>query len=146
MASILEIAKKSQEYVDNINDNIDRVINSVEQKLTDLNREQMFFHKGGDDKDLIHVKTGSKYLSKAYAKKTNKSRPDIFVTGAFQKEMQLYSEYVEKEYTVASDHWLQDYLPDNYKNLLGIAPSYQPSAHAITSKAIAEDYNNKVLT
>jgi hypothetical protein len=148
MASILEIAKKSQEYIDNLNDNIDRVINSpeIEDQLTELNRKQLLMSVGNDGAPLIHQMTGSTRLSPAYAKRTGKQYPNIFLSGAYQKEMFTDSEYGKKIYRQSSFNHLVKYLPDNYPNLHGVNKMNQPIAQSITSKAIAEDYNNKVLT
>ena len=148
MASILEIAKKSQQYIDNLSDNIDRVINSpeIEEQLTELNRKQLLMSVGNDGAPLIHQQTGSPRLSPAYAKRTGKQYPNIFLSGAYQKEMFTDSEYGKKIYRQSSFNHLVKYLPDNYPNMHGVNKMNQPIAQAITSKAIAEDYNNKVLT
>jgi hypothetical protein len=148
MASILEIAKKSQQYIDNLSDNIDRVINSpeIEEQLTDLNRKQLLMSVGNDGAPLIHQMTGSTRLSPAYAKRTGKQYPNIFLSGAYQKEMFTDSEYGKKIYRQSSFNHLVKYLPYNYPNLHGVNKMNQPIAQSITSKAIAEDYNNKVLT
>lgn len=148
MSSILEIAKKSQQYIDNLGDNIDRVINSpeIEEQLTELNRKQLLMSVGNDGAPLIHQMTGSPRLSPAYAKRTGKQYPNIFLSGAYQKEMFTDSEYSKKIYRQSSFNRLVKYLPENYPNLHGVNKMNQPIAHVITSKAIANDYNNKVLT
>lgn len=141
---LADLARKISGYVENYERNVTEVVATVEQQIVDLNRKQMFFHKGGDDKPLIHSRTGSQNLSAAYQKRTGKVYPDIYVTGAFQKEMQLSIDSGFKTYTIASDHWLQDYLPDNYKNLYGIAKSMRGEAYSITTPAIAKDLKNKL--
>ena len=104
MASILEIAKKSQQYIDNLSDNIDRVINlpEIEEQLTELNRKQLLMSVGNDGAPLIHQMTGSPRLSPAYAKRAGKQYPNIFLSGAYQKEMFTDSEYGKKTYRQSS--------------------------------------------
>ena len=142
MASLLDIAKRSQQYVDNLNDNIDRVINYpvIEEQLTDLNRKQLLMSVGADGAPLVHQMTGSPRLSKAYAKRTGKTYPNIFLSGAYQKEMFTDSEYGKGIYRQSSYNHLVKYLPYNYTNLHGVNKMNQPKAQEITSKAIAEDY------
>ena len=142
MNSLLDIAKRSQLYVDNLNDNIDRVINSpvIEDQLTELNRRQLLLSTGNDGAPLIHQMTGSPRLSPAYAKRTGKTYPNIFLSGAYQKEMFTDSEYGKGIYRQSSYNHLVKYLPYDYTNLHGVNKMNQPKAQEITSKAIAEDY------
>jgi hypothetical protein len=146
MSNLIEISNKMQSFIGAIGSNIDDAISNIEQPLVDINRSQMFFHSGGDDKPLIHSRTGSQFLSKQYAKKMGKTRPDIFVTGEYQKELQLFSEYENKEFTIRSDNWLEEYLPINYKNIHGIAPSNRKKAFGITNFAIGEKIRKDVLS
>ena len=145
MATIAEIAAKSQQYIDNMAENVDRVIYSVEQNLIDLNRKQLLSNKGNDDLPLIHSRTGSELLTKQYAKKTNKTKPDLFVRGDFQEGMRLISKFAGKVYIVFSYHNLEKYLSKQYKNYSGIAPSNQEKAKEITGNAQAKDFINKVF-
>jgi hypothetical protein len=145
MATIAEIAQRSQAYIDNLSNNIDGAIYSVEQELVDLNRKQLLLNKGADDKPLINIRTGSEFLSKAYAKKMKKSKPDLFVRGDFQEGMRLITKFAAKVYTVFSYHNLEKYLSVQYKNYPGIAPKNQKKAQEITGNAIAKDFKNKVF-
>lgn len=147
MATIAETADRSQMYIDNLATNIDRVLNSseIEGKLTQLGRDQMLASVGNDGKPLVHTGTGSKYLSKAYAKKQNKKTPNIKLSGDYQKAMVTESHYGKKQYYQKSNDFKLIYLPDMYENLHGLNQNSVPLAHAITTPAIAEDYKQKVL-
>jgi len=148
MPSVVEIGKRARAYLANFDDNVDEVLNSpqVEEQLTQLNRRQMLLSVGGDGKALIHQKTGSPLLSKAYAKRMRKQYPNIYVNGNYQGEMFTETRYKQKNYLISSLNRLVKYLPFNYKNLHGIAPSNQPLAQQVTSEAISKDINSKVLS
>jgi hypothetical protein len=145
MATVSEIAKRLNDYVSNIDANIDRVISDNEEKLTAINRGQLMQSIGGDGKALINKRTGSPNLSKAYAKRMKKTKPDLYVNGDFQREMQLFPEYSRKSYFVTSWHELNKYLANQYENYGGIAPQNRDNAKQITSQLIAEDLRKKVF-
>jgi hypothetical protein len=135
--TILELQRKYNDFVANIDNEIKAAVNSVRNELTDLNREQLLISKGNDDAPLIHKSTNDEKLTKAYAKKTGKTYPNIYESGAYQEDMQIHVAYSLGVYSIDSSHRLNKYLPSNYKNLLGIAPSRRDKAYAITNKAIA---------
>lgn len=142
MATLKEIAERSQRWVDNLADNVDRVLNSpeVEDKITDLNRKQLLLSIGNDGAPLVNQQTGSPLLSKPYAKRTGKKYPNIKLTGAYQKEMFTSFDYAKKEYFQSSYDKKVKFLPDNYPNMHGINKINQPEAKEITGKAIINDY------
>lgn len=142
MTSIREMALKSQQYIDSLPENINRVVFSVEKDIVDLNRSQLLNHRGNDDKPLIHIRTGKETLSKGYARKMRKTYPDLFVDGSYQGELVLHPAYKLNTYSITSNHRLEKYLPNQYKNTQGIAPSNQPKAQEITGDALAKDYIN----
>jgi hypothetical protein len=139
MHRIVEIAKKSNQYIAKLNDNIVRVIEANDQKMIDLNRRQMIGHTDAIDKPLIHSKTGSAKLSKAYAKRKGKDRPDLLDTGAFHDGMSFIMPSA-KEYFIGSKDSKTTFLAKNYGSIFGISPKNQPKAQTINDKAIINDY------
>lgn len=145
MASrIIDIQKKSNQYMSNFDDNVISIITNNEQKTTEFNRRQMLNSKNAAGTDLIHNRTGSNKLSKAYAKITGKKKPNIFESGNYQKSMFL-TMYDIKSYQITSDDEKVKYLPDNYDNLHGISPENQDKVRKINDKAICDDYMKKVF-
>lgn len=144
MARILEIQKRSNSYIANLEANVTRVIESKQRDTVDLNRLQMLSNKDADGKPLIHKSTKSQYLTKAYAKKTGKSKPDLWVRGDFQEAMFMIMPSV-KEYFISSKNYLTLWLAKNYGKIFGVAPGNQPKAQKINDKAVAEDYLKKVF-
>jgi len=142
MATVSEIAEKSQRWVDNLADNVDRVLNSpeIEEQLTELNRKQLLQDVGADGSPLINTFTGSPKLSKAYAKRTGKTYPNIFLTGAYQKEMFTQVDYSKKNYFQSSYDKKNKILQEMYPNMHGVEKENQEQAKEINGKAIMEDY------
>ena len=132
------LSKKLNDFVANLNQNVNEAILSVEKELVDLNRSQMLSSKGNDDKALIHSRTGKPTLSKAYAKKTGKTYPNIFLDGTYQNELNIHPAYSLGTYSITSKSRLEPYLPINYKNLQGIAPTNQQTAQGYTTEAITK--------
>src|ERR1035437_1521536 len=101
MSRILDIQKKSNDYLANFTANVVRVIELNAEETIDLNRMQMLKHKDAEGLPFVNTWTRSDKLSKAYAKKTGKSKPDLWVSGDFQEGMFLTMPS-EKEYFIAS--------------------------------------------
>jgi len=139
LESIIEIQKRSALYVANLNANIVRVIESNQDQIIDANRSQMIGHKDAEGKPLIHSRTGSANLSKAYARRMNKIKPDLFVSGEFQSAMFLTMPKME-EYFISSKDYKTNWLAKNYGNIFGVAPNNQPKVKAKNDKAIIDDY------
>jgi hypothetical protein len=144
MNRILDIQKKSNQYLANFTANVVRVIEMNAEKTVDFNRLQMLKNKDADNKPLIHKSTGSDKLSKAYAKRTGKTKPDLFVRGDFQEAMFLFMPD-EKEYFISSKDYKTGWLAKNYGNIFGVAPENQPKAQKINDAAIVNDYLNSVF-
>ena len=144
MNRILEIQKRSNDYMANFTANVVRIVESNEQKIVDFNRSQMLASKDADSKPLTHVKTGSPNLSKQYAKRTGKKKPDLWLSGDFQEGMFLTMPD-EKEYFISSKDFKSGFLSKNYGKIFGVAPENQPKAQAINDKAIVEDYMKSVF-
>lgn len=144
ISRIVDIAKRSNQYVGSLSANIVRVIESNSAKALDFNRSQMIGSKDADNKPLIHKKTGSASLSKQYARRTGKTKPDLLVTGKFQDEMFLTMPS-EKEYFISSKDYKTGFLANNYGKIFGIAPDNQTKAQKINDKLIIDDYKNSVF-
>jgi hypothetical protein len=144
MSRILEIQKRSNEWLANFELNVIRIIES-EKTNVDLNRKQMLGHQDSQGKPLIHKKTGSQFLSKQYARKTGKKKPDLFVTGDFQREMFMYMPD-EKSYFIGSKDRKTEWLASNYgQKIFGVAPDNQEKAKAVNDRNLINDYLNKVF-
>lgn len=143
ISRIVEIAKRSNQYIQNLSANVVKVIESNPKNL-DFNRSQMIGSKDADGKSLIHKSTGSSKLSKAYARRTGKSKPDLLISGAFQDQMFLTMPN-EKEYFIGSKDYKSGFLSENYGKIFGISPSNQPRAQKINDKLVIEDYKKEVF-
>jgi hypothetical protein len=145
MSRILEIQKRSNQYLADFEANVIRVIESGQEKTVTLNKKQMLGHKDAEGKPLIHKNTGKETLSKQYARKTGKKKPDLFVTGEFQEGMFLFMPD-EKQYFIGSKDHKVKWLAKNYgQKIFGVAPDNHPKAQAINDKAIIEDYLKNVF-
>lgn len=145
MNRILEIQKKSNEWLSNFEANVIRIIESDQQKTVDLNRKQMLKSTDSEGKPLVHKKTGSVYLSKQYARKTSKKKPNLFNEGDFQGGMFLFMPD-EKQYFIGSKDRKVEWLADNYgQKIFGVAPENQDKAQKINDPAIINDYLKTVF-
>lgn len=123
---------------------IEQAIEPVKSNIVRINKQQLMISIGGDDKPLIHKKTGSPFLSPAYAKKKKKKKPNLYDTGDYQREMDLEI-YNLDEYAIVSYDWKHPILTENYPNLAGVAPSNRKQAYAVTTPAIRRFLNEKVF-
>jgi hypothetical protein len=145
MALILDMQKRSNEWLANFEANVIRIIESDQQKTVDLNRSQMFNSKDANNKPLIHKNTGSELLSKAYARRTGKKKPDLFVTGEFQNAMFLFMPD-QKQYFIGSKDYKVKWLAKNYgQKIFGVAPDNQDKAKSINDANIINDYLKEVF-
>jgi hypothetical protein len=141
---IVQIAEKSKQWVQSIESNMVRVIEREGQKTVDLNRSQMIAHKTADNSPLVHARTGSANLSKAYARRTGKSKPDLFRSGAFQDGMFLTMPN-KKEYIISSRDHKTNWLARAYGKIFGVSESNQGRAKKINDKLVIDDYLNSVF-
>lgn len=144
MSRIQEIAKRSNQWMSQFNDNVIRIIESNEGLMLNLNKSQMLNSLTAKDSPLIHARTGSAKLSKAYAKRTGKSKPNLFNTGEFQDSM-FMTLPTEKEYIISSDDTKVNFLQGNYGKIFGVAPSNQDKAKAVNDSAIINNYLKTVF-
>jgi hypothetical protein len=145
MTRILEIQKRSNDWLSNFEANVIRIIESNQQKTVDLNKKQMLSHSDADGNPLIHKSTGSENLSKRYARKTGKKKPDLKLTGDFQEAMFLMMPD-EKSYFIGSKDHKVKWLAESYgQKIFGVAPDNQPKAQEVNDKKIIEDYLKSVF-
>ena len=144
MSRILDIQKKSNAYVANLGTNVIRIIEDNEQKTTEFNRKQLLSSKNAAGTALINNRTGSENLSRGYARRMGKTKPNIFVTGAYQGAMFMIMPD-EKQYFITSDDEKVKYLPKMYDKLHGIAPENQPKVQEINNALVINDYLKAVF-
>jgi hypothetical protein len=144
ISRIIEISKRSNQYIANLQANIVRVVESNSEAMIDFNRSQMIGSKDADGSPLIHARTGKQTLSKAYAKRTGKTKPNLFVNGQFQDAMLMIMPN-EKEYFIGSKDYKTKWLSGAYGKIFGVAPSNQPEAQKINDSAIINDYFKSVF-
>jgi hypothetical protein len=144
MADVIVIARKLREYINNLDVNLPLAIEPVKDEIVALNKKQFNESKGGDGKPLIHLLTGSELLSPQYAKRTNKKKPNIYLTGDYQRQMDL-DVVDDKTYFIFSWDFKQPILTKHYENLNGVAPENRAAAYAITTPAIIKHINETIL-
>ncbi len=144
MNRILDIQKRSNQYLAAFKDNVIRVIESNENLMLNMNKSQMLASLDAQDKPLIHARTKSAYLSKQYAKRKGKNKPNLYDRGDFQNGM-FMTLPTEKDYIISSDDTKVNFLQGNYGKIFGVAPSNQSKAKEINDKAIINDYLKSVF-
>jgi len=129
-----------------MNVNIAISIESVSEKLVNMNKGQLLSSKDSKDNPLIHKGTGSEFLTNAYAKITKKSKPDLFLSGDFQRGMFLEVNENNSTYFIDSLDSKSGILTGNYGlNILGIPNKNEPESKKLTGAAFARLYKSKVL-
>jgi hypothetical protein len=135
MGQLHELRLRSNAFIANMDQHIEYSIADSADELIKLNRKQMMSSVNAEDKPLIHLKTGSPYLSKSYARKTGKTKPNLYNSGSFQKEMFLEPRFPE--------YFIRSF--DMYDNFFGVSPENQPEAKKITFANFYERYKKNVL-
>lgn len=144
MARIIEIQKRSNEWLVSFGANVARVLRQNGGQMVDLNKSQMLSSMDANGGALIHKRTKSAYLSKAYAKKKGKLKPNLLDSGDFQGGMNIEIKD-EKEYFIRSTDKKTEWLKYGYGKIFGIAPQNQKKAQAVNDPAIINDYLKKVF-
>jgi hypothetical protein len=144
MSRILDIQKKSNQYIASLEENVVRIIESHQKETLDINKKQLLGSLDANGGPLIHRLTGSEKLSRAYARRMGKTKPNLYVNGAFMDGMFLHMPS-SKEYLINSDFYTSVFLQENYGKIMGIAPDNQPKAQEINDKLVVEDYLKKVF-
>lgn len=142
ISRILDISAKSKQYMANFTAHVVEIVEKG--KTVDFNRVQMLGSTDAEDKPLTHAKTKSVNLSKAYAKRTGKTRPNLWLNGDFQSQMFLTMPN-EKEYFITSKDYKTKWLAENYGQIFGVSPKNQPKAQKINDSAVINDYMKKVF-
>jgi len=113
------------------------------EKLMQLNKAQLKRSKTAKGTPLINSMTGSESYSPGYAKYKGYTKPDLFDTGDFYKEMDIIynepNEYFLTSYVPYTGHLVKMYSED----LFGINDSKK--AYAITTPLLAAEYRKAVL-
>lgn len=142
MPTVSELRKRSNKFVANLDSHIATVVEHNE-KLLQLNKGQLKASKNAKGGALVNNLTGSSNLSPAYAKRKNKSKPDIYDTGATFKEMDLlFNE--PADYSIVSYTDYTKHLESMYNDLFGVQNSKK--AYAITTPMLVKLYRTLVLT
>lgn len=128
----------------NLNVNIAQAIEPIEQQLTDINRRQLLLSVGGDGRPLINQLTGSPKLSPLYARRTNKTYPNIKLTGDYQSEMFMHINEQDLTGAFTSNDWKVNVLAKMYPNLHGIAPVNSSLFYGITHNAVRNYYKKSI--
>lgn len=133
------LAKKAKKYNSQIKLHQAIAVKASEPVIVKLNRKQMLRSKLSNDKPMVHAKTGSNLLSKAYGKRTGKKRPNLFVDGTFQGEMFLETNENDGTYFLYSFWAKTKYLVISYtEKIFGIPKKDKKTA---INKASKEMYN-----
>lgn len=141
---ITQIAADSQRYINNLDNNIIRVITANQNDIIAANQSQMLQSRDADDNPLTNKQTGSEFLTPLYAKRKNKSKPDLSDTESFQDKMFFKMKNV-KEYFVDSSDFKRGLLVEDYGNIFGVGPSNQEEIQNENNKDIINDYFNKTV-
>ena len=138
MTTIKELAKRSNDFINSLEIQIEQTIEEADQQLADISRGQLMSSMGSDGNPLKNNKTGLTTLSPAYARKTGKKRPNIFLKGEYQSEM--FTSSNGKSYFQSSNDRKNKFLQNNFDNLHGIAKQNQNQAKSITTTILARRY------
>ena len=139
--TIAELRQRSNKFVADLDLHIAEVVEHNE-KLLQLNKGQLKASKNAKGGALVNNLTGSANLSPAYAKRKNKSKPDIFDTGATFREMDLVF-HEPKEYNIVSYTDYTIHLQDMYNDLFGV--QNRDKAYAITTPLLRVRWKRFVL-
>jgi len=138
------IAKRAREM--NVDLLVAEAIDNKETDLVKLNQKQMLTHKLSNDKDFVNSKTGKKKLSLAYAKRTHKTYPNLYVDGTFQSDMFLEVNENDKTFFLGSFWNKTKYLTGQYsEKIFGISPKNRPKAQRISLKELSRIYYKRLL-
>ena len=146
MGKLNDITKRHNKFIQNMNIHIAASIESEERLLVNMNKAQMLNSKDSKDKSLIHKSTGSDFLTTLYAIRTNKSKPNLFLSGSFQNLMFLQVNENNLTYFVDSLDFKSGILTENYGlDIFGIPRKRNADAKKLTGKAFATRYKRLVL-
>jgi hypothetical protein len=143
---IKKLAEKARAFNANIGLYEAEAIKKSEKLLVELNRSQLLRSKDNKDKSLKNSITGSTKLSPAYAKRTGKSTPNLWIDGTFQGEMFLDTNENNQAWFIDSFWDKTKYLVEMYsESIFGIAPSNKDKAINEASRHLIELERKNVL-
>lgn len=141
--TISELRKRSNAFVRDLDVEIALVIEHNEE-LIRLNQQQMKASTDSEGRPLVNRMTGKKTLSPAYQKKTVKTYPDLFLTGDFQRDMDILVNEGQGSYFLTSYDNKKDKLEDWYsEKIFGIKDKQK--AQWIIAPLLKQSYERKVL-
>jgi hypothetical protein len=141
-----ELRIKSDAFIASINDKIVDSIQSVDNDLVQINKKNMLFSLNAKDESLIHVLTGVSTLSKPYAKRKNKTKPNLYDSGDFQKAMFFSIDENKMTWFIDSEDKKNGILTWAYTNdIFGIPESKTTHAKKLTFVAFVRKYKSEVL-
>ena len=114
MGKLSELNNRYQAFVSNMNLHIAEAIMVNDNELTDMNKKQMLASVDSNNSPFVHKKTGSTLLSPAYARQKGKSKPNLFDTSSFQRNMFLTVNELNSTYFITSDDEKTGFLIANY--------------------------------
>ena len=145
MGQLHELRLRSDAFISNMNVNIALSIEQNAKELVDMNKLQLLVDsRDAENKPLIHAKTGSQYLSLAYARRKKKSKPNLFDTGDFQKDMFMSVDENAMTWFIDSADRKSKFLVEIYGNIFGIFDNIR--AKILNFKSFSQLYKIKVLS
>jgi len=139
--AIHNLRKKSNAFVANLDLHVVSIIEHNE-KLLQLNKAQLQASKTAKGGDLINTLTGSPFYSPAYGKKKGYTKPDLFVSGAFYRDMDILLKG-SNEWFITSFSRVTKYLTEMYDDIFGI--QNKKKAQKITTDELRNKYKRLVL-
>lgn len=141
-----ELRLKSDAFIQSIDLKIVDSIQSVDRDLIEINKRNMLSSLNAKDESLIHVLTGVSTLSKPYAKRKNKTKPNLYDTGDFQKAMFFSIDENNMTWFIDSEDEKNGILTWAYTNdIFGIPESKTTHAKRLTFGAFFRKYQSEVL-
>jgi len=128
-----DLARKSAEFVANLQGWAEIAILTNEDPLVELNIKQMLKSTKADGSPILPL------YSKGYAKKKGFSKPNLRLSGDFHDEMLLT--VTGRNYSITSSNFVTPFLEKRYTDkIFGIAPDNQAKAQSMNDKTFIELY------
>jgi len=139
-----ELVKRSDAFVKDITFYSSLAVQDSEKLLVEINKKQMLASKTSTNEQLVNSLTGSSNLSAAYAKRSGKTKPNLFIDGTFMSQMFLETNENNGTYFLGSFWSKTKYLIEQYSDLIfGI--SNKNLAKRITTDELTKLYRKNVL-
>jgi len=139
---IHQLRLRSDKFVANLDNHVADVVEHNE-RLLQLNKAQLKASKTAKGGDLVNSLTGSPFYSPAYGRKKGYTKPDLFVTGQFYRDMDILMSSAS-EWFITSFSRVTVYLRGMYTdNIFGIQD--KKKAQNIGVGELADKYKRMVL-